>query len=166
MFTIIRDLARQNMEFLCGLLLFAIIVGFVILSYFSPYGATDIYLLPPDMPPDGEYWLGTTSRGQDVFWQLTTALRNTLFFGIGVAFLSRIISLVVGLVAGYAGGTVDRVLMAINDSVMVIPQFPLLILFYFVLKDNMTWAVLIVIMASLGWSYDARLIRSVALGLK
>jgi peptide/nickel transport system permease protein len=166
MFTIIRDLARQNTEFLCGLLLFAVIVAAVILSYFSPYGATDIYLLPPDMPPGSEYWLGTTSRGQDVFWQLTIALRNTLFFGIGVAFLSRIISLVVGLVAGYAGGAVDRVLMAINDSVMVIPQFPLLILFYFVLKDNMTWAVLIVIMASLGWSYDARLIRSVALGLK
>lgn len=79
MFTIVRDLARQNMEFLCGLLLFAVIVGLIVVSYFSPYGATDIYLLPPDMPPDGEYWLGTTSRGQDVFWQLTTALRNTLF---------------------------------------------------------------------------------------
>ena len=166
MFTIVRDLARQNMEFLCGLLLFAVIVALIVVSYFSPYGATDIYLLPPDMPPDGEYWLGTTSRGQDVFWQLTTALRNTLFFGIGVAFISRIISLVVGLVAGYAGGAVDRVLMAINDSVMVIPQFPLLILFYFVLKDSMTWTALILIMASLGWSYDARLIRSVAISLK
>jgi peptide/nickel transport system permease protein len=154
------------MEFLCGLLLFAVIVALIVVSYFSPYGATDIYLLPPDMPPDGEYWLGTTSRGQDVFWQLTTALRNTLFFGIGVAFISRIISLVVGLVAGYAGGAVDRVLMAINDSVMVIPQFPLLILFYFVLKDSMTWTALIVIMAALGWSYDARLIRSVAISLK
>ncbi|MBY3049754.1 ABC transporter permease [Rhizobium laguerreae] len=166
MFTIVRDLARQNMEFLSGLLLFAVIVGLIVVSYFSPYSATAIYLLPPDMPPDGEYWLGTTSRGQDVFWQLTTALRNTLFFGIGVAFISRIISLVVGLVAGYAGGAVDRVLMAINDSVMVIPQFPLLILFYFVLKDSMTWTALILIMASLGWSYDARLIRSVAISLK
>lgn len=166
MFTIVRDLARQNMEFLCGLVLFAIIVAFIIASYFSPYGATDLYLLPPDMPPDGDYWFGTTSRGQDVFWQLATSLRNTLYFGIGVAVLSRIISLAVGLVAGYAGGFVDRVLMAINDSVMVIPQFPLLILFYFVLKDNMTWTVLILIMAGLGWSYDARLIRSVAVSLK
>ncbi|GAC1043813.1 ABC transporter permease [Rhizobium sp. No.120] len=166
MLTIVRDLARQNMEFLFGLLLLAVIVGLVILSYFSPYGPADLYLLPPDMPPDGQYWLGTTSRGQDVFWQLTTALRNTLYFGIGVAILSRIISLVVGLVAGYAGGAVDRVLMAINDSIMVIPQFPLLILFYFVLKDEMTWTVLIIVMASLGWSYDARLIRSVAISLK
>lgn len=166
MFTILRDLTRHNLEFLSGLVLFAIIVALIVLSYFSPYNATDIYLLPPDMPPDGDYWLGTTSRGQDVFWQLTTALRNTLYFGIGVAFLSRILSLVVGLVAGYAGGAVDRVLMAINDSVMVIPQFPLLILFYFVLKDNMTWAMLVIIMAALGWSYDARLIRSVAISLK
>ncbi len=56
--------------------------------------------------------------------------------------------------------------MAINDSIMVIPQFPLLILLYFVLKDGMTWTALIVIMAALGWSYDARLIRSVAISLK
>jgi peptide/nickel transport system permease protein len=148
------------------MILFLLIVGMVVASYFSPYGPSDLYLLPPDMPPDGDYWFGTTSRGQDVFWQLTLALRNTLYFGIGVAILSRLISLIVGLIAGYAGGIVDRVLMAFNDSVMVIPQFPLLILFYFVLKDNMTWPVLVVVMASLGWAYDARLIRSVAMSLR
>ena len=166
MFTIFRDLLRNNIEFAIGLVLFLLIVGMVIASYFSPYGPTDLYLLPADMPPSADYWFGTTSRGQDVFWQLALGLRNTLYFGIGVAVVSRIISLVVGLVAGYAGGMVDRVLMAINDSMMVIPQFPLLVLFYFVFKDGITLPMLVIVMAALGWAYDARLIRSVAMSLR
>lgn len=166
MLKILRDLLRHNIEFAVGFGLFSIILFLIILSYFSPYAPNELYVVPPDVPPDGDYWLGTTSRGQDVFWQLTVALRHTLYFGVAVAFLSRVISLVVGMVAGYAGGTTDRILMAINDSIMVIPQFPLLVLFYFVLKDNMTWTLLILFMAFLGWSYDARLIRSVAMSLR
>jgi peptide/nickel transport system permease protein len=122
--------------------------------------------VPPDVPPSAAYWLGTTSRGQDVFWQLTFAIRNTLSFGIMVAVLSRIIALVVGLLAGYSGGWVDRVLMSINDTFIIIPLFPILILFYFVLRDTMSTPLLATIMACLGWAYDARLIRSVALSLK
>jgi peptide/nickel transport system permease protein len=40
------------------------------------------------------------------------------------------------------------------------------VLFYFVLKDHMSWGLLALMMACLGWSYDARLIRSVALSLR
>jgi peptide/nickel transport system permease protein len=68
--------------------------------------------------------------------------------------------------SGYKGGFVDRVLMSINDTFIVIPLFPLLVLFYFVLRDKMSWPLLALAMACLGWAYDARLIRSVALSLK
>jgi peptide/nickel transport system permease protein len=116
--------------------------------------------------PSWAYWFGTTSRGQDVFWQLTFALRNTLAFGFLVAILSRIFSLVIGLLSGYKGGWIDRALMSLNDTFIVIPLFPILILFYFVLRDAMSWGLLALIMACLGWAYDARLIRSVAMSLK
>ena len=72
----------------------------------------------------------------------------------------------IGLVAGYAGGLVDRVLMSINDTFIVIPLFPILVLFYFVMRDHMSWALLALVMACLGWAYDARLIRSVAMSLQ
>jgi len=110
--------------------------------------------------------MGTISRGQDIFWVLTFAIRNTLIFGFSVAFLSRVISLFVGLVSGYLGGIVDRVLMSINDTFVVIPLFPILVLFYFVMRDNMNWIMLTVVMACLGWAYDARLIRSIAMSLR
>jgi peptide/nickel transport system permease protein len=163
---IIFDLLKYNNEFRVGLVLILIVVGMACLSVLSPYPPNDVYVVPPDAPPSLTYWLGTTSRGQDVFWQLTIAIRNTLAFGLLVALLSRIISIFVGLISGYLGGWVDRVLMAINDTFIVIPLFPILILFYFVLRDSMSTPLLALIMASLGWAYDSRLIRSVAMSLK
>ena len=56
--------------------------------------------------------------------------------------------------------------MSINDTFIVIPLFPLLVLFYFVMRDYMSWALLAVVMACLGWAYDARLIRSMMMSLK
>ena len=122
--------------------------------------------MPPDIPPSWAYPLGTNSRGQDVFWQLAVGMRNSLLFGISVAFISRIISLAVGLTSGYLGGFADRVLMSINDTFVIMPLFPILMLFFFLMRDHMSWPLLALAMASLGWPYDARLIRSVALSLR
>ena len=166
MLTVLRDLLRYNREFAAGAVLMAFVIGISCLSFFSPYSPLDIYVAPPDVPPSWAYPLGTTSRGQDLFWQLTFAIRNTLLFGFTVAIISRILSLVIGLVSGYLGGPVDRVLMSINDTFIVIPLFPILVLFYFVMRDSMTWALLALVMACLGWAYDARLIRSLAMSLR
>ena len=116
MLAILRDLLRTNVEFRIG----AVLVGFVLmlsaLASFSPYPPETVYVVPPDVPPSPTYWFGTTSRGQDVFWQLTFAIRNTLLFGCTVALISRILALVIGLLSGYKGGWIDRVLMAVNDT--------------------------------------------------
>jgi peptide/nickel transport system permease protein len=163
---ILIDLLRFNRQFAVGLVLLAIVLGFALLSFFSPYPPNDSFVVPPDVPPSWAYPMGTTSRGQDLFWLLTFSIRNTLLFGVTVALISRLLALVIGLVAGYCGGLVDRALMSINDTFIVIPLFPILVLFYFVMKDHMSWGLLALMMACLGWAYDARLIRSVALSLR
>lgn len=166
MFKIVRDLLRYNVEFAIGAFLISVIVAMAVLSAFSPYDPLDTYVVALDTPPSFAHPFGTTSRGQDTFWFLTFAMRNTLLFGFAVAIMSRLLSLAIGLVAGYVGGTTDRVLMSINDTFIVIPLFPLLVLFYFVMRDYMSWALLAVVMACLGWAYDARLIRSMMMSLK
>ncbi|EAR53151.1 oligopeptide ABC transporter, permease protein [Oceanicola granulosus HTCC2516] len=166
MLTTFRDLFRYNIEFRIGVVLVSLIVIFSCLSFFSPYVPEQIYTVIPDQPPSLEHWFGTNSRGQDLFWNLTFAFRNTLVFGLIVAVLSRIISIVVGMTAGYLSGWVDRGLMFVNDIFVALPIFPILILFYFVLRNDLDTYTLALIMACLGWPFDARLIRSVGLGLR
>jgi peptide/nickel transport system permease protein len=166
MFAVFRDLIRYNIEFAIGLILVGGVVIFACLSFFSPVDPSLIYMTIPDQPPSAQFWFGTNSRGQDMFWQLSAAFRNSLTFGLTVAVLSRIISIAVGLTAGYLGGWIDRALMFVNDIFVAVPIFPVLVLFYFVLRNNMDSLTLALIMACFGWPFDARLIRSVALGLK
>ena len=166
MWRILRDLLRTNRAFAAGVALLGIVITVALLSFASPYPPNDAYVVPPDVPPCWAYPLGTNSRGQDVFWQLSVAIRNTLLFGVTVAFISRCLSLVIGLIAGYTGGAIDRLLMSINDTFIVIPLFPILVMLYFVLRDHMSWLLLALAMAGLGWAYDARLIRSVAMSLR
>lgn len=166
MFAVLKDLIRYNREFAIGAVLVLIVLALSGASFFAPHPVNMQYVVPFDAPPSWEYPFGTNSRGQDVFWQVSAAIRNSLAFGILVAALSRVVALAVGLTAGYLGGIADRVLMSINDTFVVFPPFPILVLVYFIFKDHMSWAVLAIAMASLGWPYDARLIRSVALSLR
>jgi peptide/nickel transport system permease protein len=166
MFVIVRDLIRYNIEFAIGCVLVGVVTIFALLSFVSPVNPEMIYVSIPDRPPSAEFWFGTNSRGQDLFWQLSYAFRNTLAFGVLVALISRVISIAVGLAAGYLGGWVDRVLMFFNDIFVAMPIFPLLILIYFVMRTELDMFRLALIMGCLGWPFDARLIRSVALGLR
>jgi peptide/nickel transport system permease protein len=163
---VLIDLLRYNREFLLGTIFISIILALVAASFFSPYDELATYVVIPDMPPSAEYLLGTTSRGQEVFWQLAAAMRNTLLFGVVVALVSRVIAIAVGLISGYLGGRVDQVIMAINDTLNALPNIPILLLLVFVLRDQMSWPILAVTAALLGWQHDSRLIRSVALSLR
>ncbi|UWU73858.1 ABC transporter permease [Bradyrhizobium huanghuaihaiense] len=166
MIVLLRDLLRDSPEFRIGAVLVVFVLLLSVLASFSPYPPESVYVVPPDVPPTLTYWFGTTSRGQDVFWQLSFAIRNTLLFGCTVALISRLFALVIGLISGYRGGWIDRALMSVNDTFIVIPLLPILVLFYFMMRDRISWLMLALIMACFGWAYDARLIRSVVMSLK
>src|SRR6476661_11181896 len=100
MLVILRDLLRHNLEFRIGLILTGAVFAMAVASLFSPYPELDSYVVPPDVPPSLAYWFGTTSRGQDVFWQVAVAIRNTMLFGFAVAILSRLISIAIGMWSG------------------------------------------------------------------
>src|SRR6266850_6358856 len=116
MLGILRDLLRYNAEFRIGIVLVGFVLLLSVLASFSPFPPQDVYVVPPDVPPSWAYWFGTTSRGQDVFWQLTFAIRNTMLFGFSVAILSRLFSIGIGMWSGYKGGFIDRALMSANDT--------------------------------------------------
>jgi len=137
-----------------------------VMSVVSPYNPARTFKVPADMPPSLQYPFGTNSRGQDMLWWMTFALRNSLLLGLLTAFISRIIAILVGLTAGYRGGAIDRMLMSINDSFVVMPVLPVLILLSFLLRGQMSLLLLASILGAFGWPWDARLIRAQVLSLK
>jgi peptide/nickel transport system permease protein len=166
MFKILRDLLKYDGRFRIAFIFLAAVVVMILLSFVSPYNPDKTFVVLMDAPPSLEHFFGTTSRGQDLFWWLTFAVRNSLFLGVITAIISRVIAVLVGLTAGYRGGWLDKVLMSINDTFVILPLLPILILLSFLLRGNMNLFYLAVILGLFGWPYDARLIRSQVLSLK
>jgi peptide/nickel transport system permease protein len=162
---ILGDLFRDY-RFAFSFIVLLIIVLLAVLSIFSPYDPTLWNVVPRDMRPSAEYWLGTDSNGQDIFWQATFAIRNSLIISLIAGLVSRVIAILVGMVAGYVGGATDRILMFISDSLLVIPLFLVFVLLAMLVREHMNLVVLGLMLSLLTWPWDARLIRSMILSLR
>jgi peptide/nickel transport system permease protein len=162
---VFRDLFR-DFRFVVSFIVLLIILILAFLSIFSPYDPTLWNVVPRDMRPSAEHWLGTDSNGQDIFWQATYAIRNSLIISLIAGFVSRVIAILVGMVAGYVGGATDRILMFISDSLLVIPLFLVFVLLAMMVREHMNLVVLGLMLSIFGWAWDARLIRSIILSLR
>ncbi len=162
---IFRDLLKDY-RFTFSFAVLMIIVTMALLSFFSPYDPTLWYVVPRDQAPSSDHILGTDSNGQDIFWQATFAVRNSLIISLISALVSRVIAILVGMVAGYRGGAIDRALMFLGDSLLVIPLFLIFVMISMMVREHMSLAVLGLMLAAFGWAWDGRLIRSMVLSLR
>lgn len=161
----LRDLFKDY-RFSFSFVVLVIILVMALLSFFAPYDPTLWNVVPRDLMPSAEYLLGTDSNGQDVFWQATFAVRNSLIISLISGLVSRVIAILVGMVAGYKGGMVDRILMFLGDSLLVIPLFLIFVMLAMLLRAHMNLVVLGLMLSFFGWAWDARLIRSMVLSLR
>jgi peptide/nickel transport system permease protein len=161
-----KGLWKTSGSFRFGIVSLAFAIFMIVMSYFSPYKPMESFSVSPDMPPSLAHVFGTNSRGQDLFWQMTVATRNSLFLGVLTAVISRVIAIWVGMYSGYKGGIFDKIMMSVNDSFVIMPVLPILLLLNFLLRDKMNWFYMALMLALLGWAYDARLIRAQVLSLK
>ncbi len=166
MFKVIRDLLKYDGRFRMACVFLGAVGVMILLSFVSAEDPNKTFVTAMDLPPSLDHIFGTSSRGQDIFWWMTFAVRNSILIATVAAVVSRIIAIFVGLTAGYRGGGIDKGLMAFNDSFVVIPLLPILILLGFLLREQMNLFMLGVILGLFGWPWDARLIRSQVLSLK
>jgi peptide/nickel transport system permease protein len=161
----LRDLFRDY-RFAVGFTVVSILVVMALLSFFAPNDPTVYFTAPRDMKPSWQYLLGTTSQGQDIFWQAAFAIRNSLVVSLIAGTVSRVIAVIVGMVAGYRGRGTDRVLMFLSDTFLVIPLFLILVMLAMLIRKYMNLLTLGLLLAVFGWAWDARLIRSQILSLR
>jgi peptide/nickel transport system permease protein len=135
-------------------------------SSFSTTGAENL------QSPSSAHWLGTDESGRDVLSELYYAAPITLAVGLSAAIISTLIGTFVGVIAGYFGGWTDRLLMALDDWVLVLPFIPTAIVIASLLgKRASGWplgreSVLILVIGGLGWAGTSRIVRSQVLTLR
>ena len=169
MLTTLRDLLRFSLSFRFGTLILLLVAVAVATSFFAADPPEKRRVVPRKFrgePPSAQYVLGTTTLGQDVFWMTVTGIRNTLIIaGIAVV-IGRGIGVMLGMISGYLGGTTDRVIQSIVESVIVIPRLPLLILIAVILKGGLTFVSLGILIGLLDWAYPSKRYRAQVLSLR
>lgn len=163
---VIRDLLRFSTSFRIGSIMLICVFALAALSFFSPYAPDDRREVPRNEPPSVEYLLGTNSSGQDVFWMLTFAIRNTLMVAGIAVLIGRSIAVFLGMFSGYVGGITDRIISSIVDSVIVIPRLPLVILIASILRGQITLLSLALLFGFLDWAFPSKRYRSQILSLR
>jgi peptide/nickel transport system permease protein len=115
--------------------------------------------------PSSSHWLGTTAFGQDVLAELIYGTRETLVIAFAVGALSTVLSVVIGVSAGYLGGYADDGLSLVTDVFLVIPTFPLIIVIA-AYAGSGSLPVVIIVLVVTGWSYGARQLRVQTMSLR
>ncbi len=110
------------------------------------------------LPPSAAHWFGTDDLGRDIFSRIVYGARLTLFVVILVAVIAAPIGLLVGTVAGYAGGWIDTVLMRVTDVFLAFPKLVLALAFVAALGPGIENAVLAIALTS--WPPYARMARA------
>jgi peptide/nickel transport system permease protein len=163
---VVRDLFRFSPAFRWGALFLLLVLLLVALSFVSPYDPRERRVVPNNRPPSTRFLLGTTSLGQDVFWQTTFAIRNTLIIAGLAVVIGRTIAVLLGSFSGYVGGATDRVLSALTDTFIVIPRLPLLILIASILKGSLGLVTLALLLGLLDWAWPSKRYRAQILSLR
>jgi peptide/nickel transport system permease protein len=150
-------------------------VGFVIaavllvVAVFAPWiatydvGATDVTMRY--LPPSSAHWFGTDSTGRDIFSRVVQGARISLRVGFIVVTISALVGTILGALAGYYGGWVDRILSGyIFNIFLAFPGLLLAIAIVAFLGAGINK--IIFALCVIGWVGYARLIRGQVLKVR
>lgn len=118
---------------------------FVVMALFAPwiapydfdqYRTADGIRFVKQQAPSGEHWFGTNVQSTDVFSRVVYGARTALEVVLFAVAFSLLVGLPLGLISGYFGGKLDRVLLLIMDSLFAFPYLLLAIVIAFLLSDS------------------------------
>lgn len=162
-----RTFRRNKMGMVGVIMLFLAIFVAVLAPLLAPYDPSvptrvtidDIYAAPGP-----GHLLGTDDAGKDVLSNFIYGARVSLLVGFFASFIAIFIGGTIGILAGFYGGRLENGLMRFTDIMLVIPDFPLIVLLVALTKPSLVNIILVI--GLLGWTGSARLVRSQTLSVK
>ena len=160
--------SRRGRLVVGGALVGAFALSALLAPWLSPYDPAAVpSALSQGMlnAPDLSHPFGTDALGRDLLSRVLYGGRVSLALGLGVELVAGTIGLAIGLLAGYAGGWRDSILMRVTDVVMAFPSLILAIGLIAVFERPGLDKVALVLIA-LGWTTIARVVRGETLSLR
>lgn len=111
----------HRMGVLGGLVLASFVLGALFAPWLSPALPTETHFDRLLQPPSWAHPFGTDELGRDVFSRVLYGGRVSLAVGVVSVSLALVLGGLWGLVAGYAGGWLDSVLMRLVDALLAFP---------------------------------------------
>lgn len=156
---------RKNYILYIGIVLSALIVLVTIFAPFlEPHDPTKMELARKFIAPCREFIFGTDHLGRDIFSRVIEGARVSLSIAVAVVFFSAVLGVALGMFSGYAGGTVDMLIMRAVDVLLAFPT----IIFALALSTMMGTGQmnLIIAITCIQWTRYARIARGETLMLK
>lgn len=146
----------------------AIVLALVVVAIFAPWLA-DLSPYAQDLgrrlrPPSAAFWFGTDQFGRDILSRILHGARVTLIIVALVSVISAPAGLIIGSVAGYFGGWLDRVLMRLTDIFLAFPKLILALALVAALGPGIENAVIAIALTA--WPPYARLARAETLTIR
>lgn len=156
-----------------GSIVLASIILACTFAFLSPYDPLKSSMSERYQPPSLAHPMGTDALGRDLMTRVLYGGRVSLAVGFSVMFITLIIGVPVGAIAGYFGGRIDNFLMRITDAFLALPSLLVLILLGAILrevdapllKSNPVFTIAAVI-GILAWMFTARLVRASYLAIR
>ncbi len=147
-----------------GMVLLLMLVCALFADTLAPYGFNQISMLERLKAPSWQHWFGTDNLGRDVLSRCLYGARLSVIIGCAAALLATVVSVVIGIVSGYAGGKVDLVIQRFVDAWMSFPDLVILIVVVSVLGPGMPQTIFTLgLLLGIGGS---RIIRSAVVSVR
>lgn len=162
-----RTFRRNRMGVAGAVMLILVVLMAVfapVLAPYNPYQPVRVTIDDIYAPPSAAHPLGTDDAGKDVLSNFIYGAQVSLIVGFFASFISIFIGGVIGISAGFYGGKLENGLMRFTDIMLVIPDFPLIVLLVALTKPSLLNIILVI--GLLGWTSSARLVRSQTLSVK
>lgn len=119
---------------------------------------------PPLTGPSPTHPMGTDELGVDLWAQIVYGARISLTVGIATSLIAGLGGAMLGILAGYRGGVVDKILMRLIDILLVLPDLPVMIVLAAFFGPSV--ATIIFVLSAFSWVTTARIVRSRVLILR